>query len=109
MKKYFIIGCVSLIASISSAYLVLAGYNFGPNNIFHMDASSGFDFRGIWVEGTMSNGTAEATNYEKQVCAWSGEEGSCSAWATRDKASVTHRDYGPLINNNYSKVEGYWK
>lgn len=105
MKKYFGIVCLSVMLTLTSVIVVSAGYNLGPNNIFHMETAAGFNiFKGDWIEGTMSNGTAEARKYEKQVYARSGAGGTYSDWST---GTITHRDWGAL-NNGYSEVRGFW-
>lgn len=109
MKKHLIFTVLCLMITLVSASLVSAGYNFGPNNIFHMEASAGINWlRGEWVEGTMSNGTPEARNYEKRVYAQAGEGGSYSKWVTKQTTSVTQRDYG-AFGNDHAEVRGEWR
>ena len=112
MKKYFAFAVFSLFLATISTTFVMAGYNLGPNNIFHMEAKAGIDlFRGDWTEGTMSNSAThleECHLYEKQVFAQAGESGTYSEWVDKSQNSVTHRDYGPL-NSDTAKVEGYWR
>lgn len=109
MKKYFIIACLSLVVAGSGIGLASAGYNFGPNNIFHMEASTGVAYNGLWVQGTMSNGVqSECEKYEKQVYARSGDGGTYSDWAPKSQRSVTHRDYG-AFGNDYASVSGNWR
>ena len=111
MKKYFTFAILSFVASTSGIWLVLAGYNLGPGNIFHMEAT-GSSVKGLWVQGTMSNsciaGNNECKKYEKQVYARSGASGSYSNWAPITQASITHRDYGSFFDD-YAEVQGYWK
>lgn len=108
MKKYLGGVCMSFVVALSSIIAVSAGYNLGPNNIFHMEADAGWSLKGLWVEGTMSNGTPEAKNYEKQVYARSGGKGSYSDWAPKTQSSITHRDYG-AFDDDYAEVKGDWR
>lgn len=108
MKKYVVTLVLGVVATVSGLTAVFAGYNLGPNNIFHMDTKAGTSIKGLWVEGTMSNGTNEAYNYQKQVYARSGASGTYSEWAKKSAYSITHRDYG-AFGNQYSEVRGYWK
>lgn len=111
MKKYLAIACISLMVAIAGMGLVSAGYNLGPGNIFHMETASGSSIKGLWVQGTMSNGCKSGNNeclkYEKQVYARSGAGGTYSDWAPRTQTSITHRDYG-AFNNDYAEVRGLW-
>lgn len=108
MKKHLIFTVLCLMITLVSASLVSAGYNFGPNNIFHMEASAGINWlRGEWVEGTMSNGHPDARNYFKRIYARSGDGGTYSDWAPKDQTSITHRDYG-AFGNDYAVVKGEW-
>lgn len=108
MKKYLGIMCFSLIVTVVSAVVVSAGYNLGPNNIFHMECANGINLQGAWTQGTMSNGAQEAYNYEKQVYAREGNTGTYSEWAPKSQASITHRDYGGYTSG-YAEVKGYWR
>ena len=108
MKKYVGIACFSLAIALSGIGLVSAGYNLGPNNIFHMETQAGVAINGKWVEGTMSNGASDAWNYQKQVYARSGASGTYSDWAPKRQGSITHRDYGSFTDD-YAEVRGNWR
>ena len=108
MKKGVKFAFLSLVLTMVGSVPVLAGYNFGPDNIFHMEAKSGVSLRGCWTEGTMSNGTKAAYDYYKQVYAREGDGGTYSDWAPKTKPSITHRDYGSF-SSDYAEVRGYWK
>ncbi len=108
MKKYVATLILGVVATVSGLTAVFAGYNLGPNNIFHMETDAGVAIQGLWVQGTMSNGTNEAYNYHKQVYARSGASGTYSEWAKKSAPSITHRDYG-AFDDDYAEVRGNWK
>lgn len=108
MKKYVTTLAFAVVVTVSGLATALAGYNLGPNNVFHMDTAAGTSLQGKWIEGTMSNGAPAAYNYQKQVYARSGAGGTYSDWAKKSTRSITHRDYGSLFDD-YAEVKGYWR
>jgi hypothetical protein len=108
MKKKIGFAGFSLLITFVTAITVMAGYNFGPDNIFHLEASAGISWKGLWVEGKMSNAKLEAIEYSKRVYARSGATGTYSSWAEPSIDPVTHRNYGSF-DNDYAEVRGEWK